>query len=152
MPSQSALAGLAIVALVACGLEAQRIPLAENAVSDPDKDWPTLEELGVPLYPDLEAFIIGENPAMGPGAAQYRFVNFASQKDVATILSWYGEHAEGWEVDTDMDMVLPEGMDAMDALMGKSGFVNVSEATLGGGCWSGVPCESLVQIVYRPAG
>ena len=151
MISRSVLVGVLIAVLAGCDAAAQKFPVAENAFEDQTgRTWPTLVEIGIPLYPDLEAFMMGENPAIMPDSEVYWFVNFASQKDVKTILAWYAEHAEGWAVDEDLGMLLPEGAEAMDAIMGKAAFVNLIDSETAGGCWTGVPCKTMVQIAYKP--
>ena len=139
------------VCLCVFGLAAQDVPVADGAAA-PEGGWPTVEEIGLPIYPDLRAYMAGvpENP-FASNASEFRFVNFASQTDVATLLAWYGEHAEGWVVDEDMEMVLPEGADADAAMMGESPFVNISDMSAMGMCVT-VPCKTMVQVVYKPGG
>lgn len=139
------------VLLAGCDASAQRVPLAKGATETAEgRAWPTLEEIGIPLYPDLEAFMLGENPSADGGTLL--FVNFASQADANALLAWYSEHAEGWQVDEDMNVLLPEGASIMDVMMGKTVFVNIYDAETIGGCFGGVPCKSMVQVVYKPAG
>ena len=146
---QNATMAFGVIALLTVSsVQAQRVPVADGAIAD--QEWPTVDEIGVPLYPDLEAVFAG-TPPMGPLAGDkdaFRFVNFASQTDVPTLLAWYGEHAEGWVVDADMQMLFPEGVDANAAMMGGSPFVNITDSEGTGMCMN-VPCKSMVQVVYK---
>ncbi len=139
--------GAAAALLFASGVSAQSVPVADGAMAS-EHGWPTLEEIGVPLYADLEAYMAGVPPLAGN---EFRFVNFASQTDVATLLAWYGEHADGWVVDEAMEMVLPAGTDVDAAMMGESPFVNMLDMSAIGTCVT-VPCITMVQVVYRPGG
>ena len=142
-----------IALLTVCSAQEQRVPVADGAIAD--QEWPTVGEIGVPLYPDLKAYMTG-TPPLGPPAGDkdaFRFVNFTSQADVPTLLAWYGEHAEGWVVDADMEMLFPEGADIHTAMMmlGQSPFVSVMDMTEGAaGICMNVPCKSMVQVVYKP--
>ncbi len=140
-----------------CGMaEAQAVPVAGGSPewAGLDKmEWPTVDEIGVPLYPDLTAFLAGENVGVTEAEGEFRFVNFASQADVATLLAWYGEHAEGWVVDETMEMLFPEGASINDALMGQTPYVNISDMVEGteGKCGGWYACKTMVQVVYKPA-
>ena len=136
-----------IAFLTVSSVQAQRVPVADGAIAD--QEWPTVDEIGVPLYLDLEACMAGTSPMGRSDKDAFRFVNFASQADVPTLLAWYGKHAEGWVVDADMQMLFPEGADANAALMGRSPFVNFIDVTDTGMCMN-VPCKSIVQVVYKP--
>ena len=144
-------------ALVCGSASAQTVPIAEGA---PDwaglqgLDWPSDEEIGVPLYPDLKAFFTGANVGVTAEQSAFRFVNFASQADVQALLAWYEENAEGWVVDATMEMLFPKGASMNDALMGSVPYVNISDAaegTVDGKCGGWYACKSLVQVVYKPA-
>ncbi len=136
-----------VTALVAVSsVQAQRVPVADGVIAY--QEWPTMDEIGVPLYPDLEAVFAGITQTLAGDKDALRFVNFASQADVPTLLAWYGEHAEGWVVDADMQMLFPEGVDANAAMMGGSPFVNITDSEDTGMCMN-VPCKSMVQVVYK---
>ena len=140
-----------IAFLAVSGVQAQRVPVAEGAIAD--QEWPTVDEIGVPLYPDLKAYMAGVPPnPFAQNASEFRFVNFASQADVPTLLAWYGEHADDWVVDADMRMLYPEGADANAAMMGQSPFVNFLDETENPGKCLGISCKSTVQVVYKPGG
>ena len=47
---------------------------------------------------------------------------------------------------------MPEYKRATLDCSGKTVLVNIYDAEMLGGCFGGVPCESMVQIVYKPAG
>ena len=141
-----------IALLMVSSVSAQRVPVAEGAIAD--HEWPTVDEIGVPLYPDLKAYMAAVSPAnpFAQNASEFRFVNFASQADVPTLLAWYEEHADGWVVDADMRMLFPEGVDANAAMTGQSPFVNFFDMTEAPGKCLGISCKSTVQVVYKPGG
>lgn len=130
--------------LVAGDLRGQTVPVAEGAIGD---EWPTIAEMGVPLYPDLAAYYRGDNPGPGPNPQGYKFVNFASQETVATLLAWYQDHVDGWVVNASMEMIFPEGAGVTEAMAGSTPFVTIAE--MEDGCL-GVACSTMVQVVYQP--
>lgn len=108
--------------------------------------WPTLAELGVPLYPGLRAYTMASGK--DKKGHTWEAAGFASPVKRDKVIAWYRKKLPKWKYDSTMKALLGPGCDMSKMLNGVCPFINGMDMS-GAKCGGQFPCKATIQISYR---
>ena len=108
--------------------------------------WPQRADLGVPLYPDLRAFMV-QRFAAAP--AKLATVLFTTHAPAARVLKWYARRLPEWHLDKASGVLAPRDCGTPGALHNRCPYIEAQNVKTHQ-CGPAFDCTGQVAISYRP--
>lgn len=107
--------------------------------------FPSVKELGVPLYPDLAATVVDVNP--DSSGKKWGTVTFMSQAKTAKVIAWYRKKKlPGWKYNTTFKWL--EGKGCTQAKAITHACPMIAGMDVQGACPGIYECKSEILITY----